>query len=337
MRIARRLLLASPALLAAPACITSALITPTLIAPARAAPWSPERPVRILIPYTPGAINDALGRLIGERFQEVLGQPGVVENRPGASGSLAIAATAQAAPDGLTIVVANTANLCMNPFLFANTGYDTRRDLTPIAVVARVMNVLVVRADSPYRTLAELVAAAKAKPGALSFASSGAGSSPHLAAELFKARTGIELTHVPYRGSAPGLADLLGGRVTMSIDNLPNVLPHVQDGRMRALGVTGAERDPALPDVPTFLEAGFRGVEVYVWFGFVGPAALPTAIRDRLAAAIIGIANAPETAERIHRAGATVWTRDPAQMAALIEAGLQTWGSVIRAANLRIE
>lgn len=322
MCLDRRALLAAPALLALPA---------------RAQGWMPDKPVRILIPYTPGAINDSLGRLIGERLQDTLGQPGLVENRPGASGSLALAATAQAAPDGGTIVVANTANLCMNPFLFANTGYDSRKDLAPIAVVARVMNALVVRADSPLRDVAALVAAAKAKPGQFSFASSGAGSSPHLAAELFKARTGTDITHVPYRGSAPGLADLLGGRITLSIDNLPNVLPHVQDGRMRALAVTGTERDPSLPDVPTFAEAGFPGVEVYVWFGFVGPAALPGAIRDRLSSAIIRIAESPETAERIRRAGATVWTRAPAPMATLIEQELEKWGTVIRAANLRIE
>src|SRR4051812_10881415 len=167
----RRALLAAPALLALPA---------------QAQPWSPDRPIRILVPYTPGAINDTLARLIGEKMGDALGQLGVVENRPGASGSLAIAATAQAAPDGTTIVVANTANLAMNPFLFANTGYDSQKDLTPLAVCARVMNALVVPEASPFRTLAELVAHAKANPGRMSYASSGAGSSPHLAAELFK-------------------------------------------------------------------------------------------------------------------------------------------------------
>jgi len=151
-----------------------------------------ERPIRVLVPYTPGAINDILARLIAERFQEVLGQLGVVENRPGASGSLALAATAQAAPDGGTIVIANTANLAMNPFLFANTGYDPQKDLAPLATVARVMNVMVVPAASPFRSPADVVAAAKAAPGQLTFASSGAGSSPHLAAELFKARSGTD-------------------------------------------------------------------------------------------------------------------------------------------------
>ena len=142
---------------------------------------------------------------------------------------------------------------------------------------------------------------------------------------------------MPYRGSAPGLADLIGGRVDMSVDNLPNTLPHVQSGRLRALAVTGAERDPSMPEVPTFQEAGFPGYEAYVWFGFVGPAGLPVPIRDRLSAAIIRIATAPETAERIRRAGATVWTQDQAQMAALIRAELDRWGGVIRAANIRVD
>src|SRR4051794_19123967 len=238
----RRALLAAPALLALPA---------------QAQPWSPDRPIRILVPYTPGAINDTLARLIGEKMGDALGQLGVVENRPGASGSLAIAATAQAAPDGTTIVVANSANLAMNPFLFANTGYDSQKDLTPLAVCARVMNALVVPEASPFRTLAELVAHAKANPGRMSYASSGAGSSPHLAAELFKHRTGTDIAHVPYRGSAPGLADLIAGRLDFSIDNLPNTLPHVEGGRLRALAVTGSERDPTMPNVPTFQEAGF--------------------------------------------------------------------------------
>jgi tripartite-type tricarboxylate transporter receptor subunit TctC len=318
----RRALLAAPALLALPA---------------QAQPWSPDRPIRILVPYTPGAINDTLARLIGEKMGDALGQLGVVENRPGASGSLAIAATAQAAPDGLLMAVANTANLAMNPFLFANTGYDSQKDLTPLAVCARVMNALVVPEASPFRTLAELVAHAKANHGKMSYASSGAGSSPHLAAELFKHRTGTDIAHVPYRGSAPGLADLIAGRLDFSIDNLPNTLPHVEGGRLRALAVTGSERDPTMPNVPTFQEAGFPGYEVYVWFGFVGPARLPPGIRDRLAEAIIRIATGPETAERIRRAGATVWTRDSAQFAALIGEELQKWGTVIRAANLRLE
>ncbi len=307
-----------------------------LARPARAQGWQPERPIRVLVPYTPGAINDLLARFIAEGMQAQFGQQGLVENRPGASGSLAIAAVANAPPDGLLISVANTANLTMNPFLFANTGYDSTKDITPLAVVARVMNALVVRADGP-RDVQTLIAEAKRRPGQLSYASSGAGSSPHLAAELLKHRTQTDITHVPYRGSAPGLADLLGGRVDMAIDNLPNTLPHVQGGRLRALAVTGSERDPTMPDVPTFAEAGIADVVVYVWFGFVAPPRLPDAIRNRLSQAIMRIAETPETSERIVRAGARVWVQDPAQMAALIRTDLALWGGVIRAANIRVE
>lgn len=317
----RSLLLAAPALLAGTA---------------RAQTLSPDRPIRVLVPYTPGAINDLLARFIAEGMQAQFGHQGVVENRPGASGSLAIATVANAPPDGLLISVANTANLTMNPFLFANTGYDPTKDITPLCVVARVMNALVVRADGP-RDVQALIALARARPGQLSYASSGAGSSPHLAAELLKHRTQTDITHIPYRGSAPGLADLLGGRVDMAIDNLPNALPHVQGGRLRALAVTGSERDPTMPDVPTFAEAGIADVVVYVWFGFVAPPRLPNPVRDRLSQAIMRIAETPETSERIIRAGARVWIQDPSQMAALIRTDLALWGGVIRAANIRVE
>lgn len=323
MPLTRRVILAAPALLAP---------RPGL---AQDPAW-PDRPLRIIVPYTPGAFNDTLARLVGEKMQAALGQPGVVENRPGASGSLGIAAAAQAT-DGHTIAVANTANLTMNPFLFANTGYDPQKDLAPLCVAARLMNALAVRADSGIASLQDLVARAKANPGRMSYASSGAGSSPHLSAELLRHRTGIEVVHVPYRGSAPAMADLIGGRVDFTIDNLPNVLAQVRGGKLRALAVTGTERDPAMPEVPTFREAGLDGYEVYVWFGFVGPAGMPQPVRDRLSAAITGIVTAPETAGRIERAGAHVWIRDQAGFAALIRAELDKWGTVIRAAGLKLE
>ena len=293
--------------------------------------------VRIIVPYTPGAINDALARMVADGMQGALGQLGVVENRPGASGSLGLAAVAQSAPDGGTVGVVNTANLCMNPFLFANTGYDPQRDFAPLCVVARLMNALTVSAESGMRTLDDLLARSKARPGGLAYSSSGAGSSPHLAAELLKFRTGMQGEHVPYRGSAPALVDLIGGRVDWCVDNLSNVLPHVQAGKLRVLAVTGRERDPTLPEVPTLQEAGLKDFAVYVWFGFVGPAGLPPALRERLSAAILRIAQQPDTAERIRRGGATVWPQDGAQFAALIRTELDTWGGVIRAAGLKLE
>ena len=316
---ARRRFLAAPALLAASGALAQG------------------GPVRIIVPYTPGAFNDTLARLVGEGMQGALGQAGVVENRPGASGSIGIAAAAQAAPDGTTIAVANTANLAMNPFLFANTGYDPQRDLAPLCVVARLMNALTVSTESGITSLQGLLERARARPGGLSYASSGAGSSPHLAAELLKHRTGMQGVHVPYRGSAPGIADLIGGRVDWTMDNLSNVLPQAQGGKLRVLAVTGRERDPTLPDVPTLQEAGLADFEVYVWFGFVGPAGLPPALRERLSSAILRIAQQPDTAERIRRGGATVWPQDSAQFAALLRAELDKWGTVIRAAGLKLE
>jgi len=322
MILTRRSVLALPAALAATPAFSQGR-------------W-PEHPVRIIVPYTPGAFNDTLSRLVGEKLQAELGQPGVVENRPGASGSLGIAATAQAT-DNHTIAVANTANLTMNPFLFANTGYDPQKDLAPLCICARLMNALAVRADSDITSLQQLIDKAKANPGKMSYASSGAGSSPHLSAELLKHRTGIDVVHVPYRGSAPGMADLIGGRVDWTIDNLPNVLAQVEGGKLRAIAVTGTERDPSMPDVPTFREAGLDGYEVYVWFGFVGPAKLPRAIRDTLSGAITRIVTGRDTAEKIERAGARVWTRDQAGFAELISAELEKWGTVIRSAGLKLE
>jgi tripartite-type tricarboxylate transporter receptor subunit TctC len=313
------------------------LVTALPLASARAQAAWPDRPVRLIVPYTPGAINDILARLVGEKFRDAIGQIGVVENRPGASGSLGIAAAAQAAPDGHTLAVCNAANLTMNPFLFANTGYDPQRDLTPVCLCIRLMNALAVAADSGITSLGQLLERARARPGALSYASSGTGSSPHLAAELLRHRTGIDVVHVPYRGSSPALADLIAGRVDFTIDNLPNVLAQVRGGRLRPLAVTGLERDPTMPDVPTFREAGVPDYEMYVWFGFVGPAGIPPALRDRIAETIIGIVSGPETSARLQQAGAMLWPQRPAAFAGLIANELEKWGAVIRAAGLRLE
>ncbi len=330
MSLHRRTLLATT--------LAGSTLAAPLAAPARAqGEWRPDKPIRVIVPYTPGAINDILARLVAEKMADVFGQLGVVENRPGASGSLGIAAAAQAAPDGGTIAVCNAANLCMNPFLFANTGYDPRRDIAPLCVTHRLMNALAVRAESPIRDLRDLIARAKAAPGRLSYASSGAGSSPHLAAELLTHQAGLEVVHVPYRGSTPGMIDLIGGRVDYTIDNLPNVLAQVEAGKVRALAVTGTERDPTMPNVPTFQEAGLPGYAMYVWFGFVGPGSLPPRIRDALAAGITRIVHGDETREKLRRAGATLWPQAPAQFSALISAELEKWGTVIRAAGIKVE
>jgi tripartite-type tricarboxylate transporter receptor subunit TctC len=295
----------------------------------------PERPIRIVVPYPPGAFNDSLGRLVGDRMQAAVGQPGVVENRSGAGGTVGSAAVVQSAPDGHTILVCNSANLVFNTFIYPNLGYNTQRDLAPLGVSARLANVFVVNpAVVPATSMAEVIARAKARPGAMNYASSGSGSSPHLAAELFKARAGIDIVHVPYRGSAPAVTDMLGGSIGMMFDNIPNVLQHIQAGRMRALAVTGTERDPALPDVPTMLEAGVPDYSMYVWFGFAAAAATPAPIVARLAEAISGTIRMPATQERIRQLGAEPWVQTPEQMKALMAREHEVWGPVIRNAGI---
>ncbi|MGG5888281.1 Bug family tripartite tricarboxylate transporter substrate binding protein [Falsiroseomonas sp. HC035] len=302
---------------------------------ARAQTNWPERPVRIVVPYPPGAFNDSLGRLVGDGMQAAVGQPGVVENRSGAGGTVGSQVVVQSPPDGHTILVCNSANLVFNTFIYPNLGYNTQRDLAPLGVSARLANVFVVNpAVVPATSMAEVIARAKARPGALNYASSGSGSSPHLAAELFKARAGIDIVHVPYRGSAPAVTDMLGGSVGMMFDNIPNVLQHIQAGRMRALAVTGTERDPALPDVPTMLEAGVPDYSMYVWFGFAATGATPAPIVARLATAIRGIVTAPAIQARIRQLGAEPWAQTPEEMKALMAREHEVWGPVIRNAGI---
>lgn len=296
----------------------------------------PDRPVKIIVPYPPGAFNDALGRLVADRMQVALGQPGVVENRSGAGGSVGSTAVAQAAPDGHTILVCNTANMAFNPFIYRSLSYDPVRDFAPLAVCARLANVLVVNPRvMPVNNVADLLARLRAQPGQVNYASSGSGSSPHLAMELLKARANVNAVHVPYRGSAPATADLLAGNVGLMFDNVPNVLSHIQAGTMRAIAVTGSERDPTLPDVPTMQEAGVQGYEMYVWFAFAAPVRTPAPIVAKLSGMIRQTIADPAIAERIRRLGAEPWTQDPAQMAALLRTELDKWGPIIRAAGIQ--
>lgn len=303
---------------------------------ARAQGSFPDRPVKIVVPYPPGAFNDSLGRLVADRMQSALGQPGVVENRSGAGGSVGSTAVAQATPDGYTILVCNTANMAFNPFIYQNLSYDPVRDFAPLAVCARLANVLVVNPRvMPVNNVPELLARLRAQPGQVNYASSGAGSSPHLAMELLKARANLNAVHVPYRGSAPATADLLAGNVGVMFDNVPNALPHIQAGTVRAIAVTGSDRDPTLPDVPTLQEAGVQGYEMYVWFGFAAPVRTPAPIQAKLSGMIRDTIADAAVADRIRSLGAEPWFQDPAQMAALLRAELDKWGPVIRAAGIQ--
>ncbi|MCA3358618.1 MAG: tripartite tricarboxylate transporter substrate binding protein [Roseomonas sp.] len=297
----------------------------------------PSRPIRIVVPYPPGAINDMLARWVADKMPEVFGQPGVVENRPGAAGNIGTTNVARSTPDGYTIGIGNTPILSVNPFVYPNMGYDPRTEISLIGIAARLMNVLVVNPNSGLTSLQQILERARAQPGRMTFASSGSGSSPHLAGELLKHMTGVDITHVPFRGGAASGTEIIAGRIDMLIDNVPNSIGHIRGGQMRALAVTGSARDPALPDVPTFAEAGVPRFEMYLWFGFIAPPNLPSAVMEKLSSGIRRIVTETDVAERIRRQGAEVWHKDPAGMRASMEADMAKWGPVVRAVGLKPE
>ncbi len=297
----------------------------------------PNRPVRIVVPYPPGAINDMLARWVGDKFPEFLGQPGVVENRAGAAGNVGTGYVARSAPDGYTIGIGNTPILAVNPFVYSNMGYDPLKDISLLAIGARLANVLVVNAASRFTSLRQIIEEARANPGRMTFASSGSGSSPHLGGELLKHMTGVDITHVPFRGGAASVTEIVAGRVDMLVDNIPNSIAQIRGGAMRALAVTGSRRDPALPEVPTFAEAGVPGFEMYLWFGFIGPSGLPSAVAEKLSTSIRHIVANTDVAEKIRSQGAEPWPQDPAAMRAALEADQAKWAPVVRAVGLRVE
>ncbi|KAB2903518.1 MAG: tripartite tricarboxylate transporter substrate binding protein [Burkholderiaceae bacterium] len=241
----------------------------------------PSRPVRIVVPYTAGGFNDTLARLVGKKLQDAWGQPFIVDNKPGGGTVIGTDAGLKAAPDGYTLVIASFPTV-VNQYLYKKLPYHTEKDIAPVIVAGAAPNLLVVRADSPFKSLKDLIAAAKAEPGKLNYASAGAGTSLHLAMEYFKSVTGTSLTHIPYKGSSPMITDLLGGQVDVMFDNFPNAQPHVKAGKMRALAITSTRRSPALPDVPTVAEQGYPGFEVSPWYGFMAPAGTPRPILEKL-------------------------------------------------------
>lgn len=314
MRIGRRGLLAATGALAAGAAEAQ------------------EAPLRIVVPAPPGAFNDGLARLLADRLA-----PAVVDNRAGAGGMLGTKEVVQARPDGRTIGIANTATMAINPHLYANAGFDPLTDLTPIAGCAEIMIVLVAAPRLGVSSVAELVAAAKARPGAIDYASAGIGGSTHLAFELLKLRAGIDLTHVPYRGAAPVATALLAGDIPVAFEGVPLLLPHIRSGALRALAVSGAQRHPALPEVPTLQEAGITGYEMTVWFGLVAPNGVAEATRARLESDVLRILADPAMAERIAQQGAAVRPRDAAAFGAFVRAEHAKFGEVVRAARIRVE
>ena len=305
-----------------------AAVSASFIACAALAQPYPSRPVRVVVPFAPGGPNDIIVRLLTPKLGETLGQAFVVENRAGAGGNIGTDYVAKSVADGYTLLSVGPGSLIINP-LIGKVGYDTGRDFAPITLMARAPNALVAHPSLPARSVAELIALARSKPGAINYASGGNGSTPHLAAALFASMAGVELTHVPYKGTAPATADLVGGQVQIAFLGIPAVLPYAKSGRLRVLAVTGRRRSPELPDVPTVDESGVPGYEVSPWYGLLAPAATPGAIVERLALEATRIVRAPETREKLALAGAEAAGSTPEEFAAVIRADTATWSRIV--------
>ncbi len=295
----------------------------------------PTRSMRILVGSAPGGGTDAMARAVADRLGPLLKQPVVVENRPGVSNTLAADATAKAT-DGHTLLMGVVTAHAIAPHLL-KLGYDNNRDLVPVAFVGAVPNVLVVTTALPAQSVAELVALAKKEPGKINFASSGAGSTQHIAAEMFKDAAGVDLTHVPYKGSSAALVDLVSGQVQMSFDTMPSVLGQIKSGKMRALAVTTALRNPQLPNVPTMAESALPQVEVSAWYGIYMPAATPKAVQQKVHDAVNEVLAMPETQTRLGAVGAELKPMSQADFIAFQNAEFKRYGDLIRKNNIRID
>ncbi|MBK6865385.1 MAG: tripartite tricarboxylate transporter substrate binding protein [Ideonella sp.] len=298
--------------------------------------WAqPAPPIRLVVPFTPGGSSDILARALAPRLALALGRNVIIDNRPGAGGSLGAAEVARAAPDGQTLLMGHIGTLAVNPALYPRLAYDPIKSFTPVAWVARVPNVLVVRAASPWKTLSDFVQSARARPGQLTYSSGGNGSAAHIGFEYLKLRTKIFVLHIPYRGTAPSINDLLAGQVDATFTGTPAVLPHVRSGRLRALAVGSSGRIDALPDVPTIAEAGYPGFEADQWYGVVAPAGTPAALVVRLNAEINKALALPDVARQLAAEGAVPAPGTPEDFARLIAREIPRWAEVVRAGNVQ--
>jgi tripartite-type tricarboxylate transporter receptor subunit TctC len=308
-----------------------------LIAGAAMAQAWPSKPIRYVVPFAPGGTTDILGRTIADKLAIALGQPVIVENKPGAGGGVGAEFVAKSPADGYTIMGGTISTHAINASLYKNLGYDPVRDFVPITLIARVPNMLVVNPSLPASNVKELIALLKANPGKYSFASSGNGTSQHLSGELFKTMTGVEMQHIPYKGSPPALADVVGGQVAMTFDNITTALPLAKGGKLRALAVTTAERTSVAPDVPTLAEAGLAGYEVGSWQGVFAPAGVPADIVKRLNAEIVKIINLPEVRDKLLALGAEPAPNSSAEFAALVKSEVTKWADVVKKSGARVD
>ncbi len=318
---------------------TSAVVVALLATLGQASAQStyPTRPVRIIVPFAPGGSADTMARLVGGELTRSLGQPVIVENRPGGASMIGVDTVAKSAPDGHTLGLVATGALAINPALFAKMPFDPHKDLTPVALVATIPMVLVANVASRIDSLGELVTRAKAQPGALSFGTTGNGSAMHLAGEMLKQQFGFDMTHIPYKGSAPAVADAMAGQVPLAFVDLTSALPHIRSGKVVALGTAGGKRTASAPDLPTLAERGAAGFDATGWLGIIGPGALPGPIVERLNGEINRVVGIAEIRDRALAVGAEPASDTAAGFARFVRDEAAKWAKAVKAANLKVE
>lgn len=306
-----------------------------LAAPAAMAAY-PEKPIRLIVGFSAGGTTDVVARVVGKEVGEALGQPVVIENRPGGGSNIAADMVARADPDGYTLLMVAVTS-AINHTLYKNLKFDLVDDFDPVALAVRVPNVLVVNPDVKANSVEELVDLLKKNPGTINFASSGSGTSIHMAGELFKLRADVDVAHIPYKGSANAVTDLIGGQVQYMFDNMPSAWPHVESGKLRALAVTTAERSKTAPDLPTMQESGFSDFDVSSWFGVIGPKGMPAEAIDTLNKSIREALAKPEVRERLEGLGAVPADTTPEEFGQFIKTEVETWGPVVEASGAQVD
>ena len=318
--------------------VTACIVTTVGLAhaqPAKQAAY-PTKPVRLIVPFAPGGSNDIMARLTAQKFSEAFGQQVVVDNRAGASGIIGTDIAAKAPADGYTLLMMSL-TLTVNPSLFRKLPYDTDKDLVPVTLVASAPLMLVVNPSVPAKSVKELIAHAKAQPGKLNFGSGGPGTTPHLAGEMLKTMAGMQMTHIPYKGGGPALADLVGGQIQLMLENIPSTLPFAKSGKLRALAVTGLKRSPLVPELPTLDEAALKGYEIVGWNGLFVPAGTPRPIVTRLHGETVKMLTQPEVRDRLATLGAEGVGSSPDEFRAFVKAEIVKWARVVKEAGLKVE
>jgi tripartite-type tricarboxylate transporter receptor subunit TctC len=297
----------------------------------------PHKPVRLVVPYAPAGATDIIARAASVELAKTLGQPVPVENRPGAGGNVGAEFVAKSAPDGYTMLMSASSLHGITPFLYSKLNYDPNKDLVPVIVFASFANVLVLNPGVKANSVQELIALARSQPGKMTCASSGSGSTIHMSCEMFKHMLGLDITHVPYKGSGPAITDLIGGQVNMMFDNIPSAISHIRGGKLRALATTGAKRASALPELPTMIEAGVPGYVADAWFGLVMPAGTPKEVIARMNAEGQKAAKAPEFVKRMTDLGYEIVGGTSEQMAAMIQDEVKRWGPIVKASGAKVD